>query len=207
MGGNGGFPKSKQGGSSQGLSRAVVPIYQDVAAGQKIVFGFATTADYQESSNLNNAVWQVGVEAYPMAGTITPAYFIPHDQNVASSTPENGVPETTTITGTFDNSKKDAQFVWTAPAFIKAGSFLSVWIWAKNGFGVTAANDMGDKSRIPASQYFGDFFFLDQNSTNYNNNTLALFTDGSITGLPTREGELIPQVPYRDWETDRKSVV
>lgn len=192
IGGGGGYPKGKMGGLSQILSGEVIPIYEDVQPGDPIIFGFSTVSQYTETGNLSGAIWQIGIEVFdgsgniiadPAGGKISPAYFIPFNTPVtANMTPED-IPTTSTITAVFNSTVGVAQFVWYATSFIKAGSFIVRNLWAKNGANYGATNDMRFKLNVPKSYYIGNFLFLDANSTNYNNNTLALFTDGSITGM------------------------
>lgn len=183
MMGNTSFGRDRQGGAVQAVPKCVIPVYCDIPAGTKVVFGFFARASNIETGSLNGATWQVGVQLAGEGATFSPAYAIPEGTPVLSSTPYDGVPVTTTLTKTWSSSNADGQFVWTVPADIKAGSFLEMYIWCKNGFMRTSSNDIEFKNRIPFGSYVGEGFAYDANAANYNNNTMALFTDGSITGM------------------------
>jgi hypothetical protein len=161
------YPISKQGGSQQAISRHWVPIYADIEAGDTVQFSIKKTGDYQESFNLNGATWQIGMEHPLTKGTLTPCYW-----------------DTGLLTKTFGPDKNTEYLTFTAPHAIRRGSFISFWIWAKNGFGMNISGDIAYRNQTGAASTFnGDLFRRDSNSTNYNNNTLALFTEGGITGM------------------------
>lgn len=161
------YPVSKQGGSQQAISRHWVPIYANIPAGSSVQFSIKKTGDYQESFNLSGATWQIGVEHPLDKGTLIPAYW-----------------DTGLLTKTFGSDKATEYLTFRTTRDIRVGSFISFWIWAKNGFGVNYSGDIAYRNQTGAASLFdGDLFRRDTNTTNYNNNTLALFTEGGITGM------------------------